>query len=173
MRRAVMCSNLPPAEYILTVEMAGFRKYTREKLQVQINQDASLDIALQVEGAQESIVVTAEAPLMEANSSSVGKVVENREITNLPLNTRNPYQLVFLTPGVSGDGRHQLRRYAVFGERRPRAHVGHSSGRCGGVAPDRDRDGRGRGVPLGGGDRGIQGAGREPAGGIRQEPGLI
>ncbi len=112
-------TNLPPGEYAVTVEAAGFKKYTRENLVVQVNQDVSVDVTLQVGEVTESVSVTAEAPVIEANTSSVGKVVENREIVNLPLNTRNPYQLVFLTPGVSGSVNinYDDMRYSVNGAR--------------------------------------------------------
>jgi len=112
-------ANLPPGEYTLTVEAAGFKKYSREAFQLQINQDASIDIVLQVGDVRESVSVTGETPLIEASTSSVGKVVENREITNLPLNTRNPYALVFLTPGVSGTVsiNYDDMRYSVNGAR--------------------------------------------------------
>jgi len=112
-------ANLPPGEYTLTVEAAGFKKYSREPFQLQINQDASIDIILQVGDVRESVSVIGETPLIEASTSSVGKVVENREITNLPLNTRNPYALVFLTPGVSGTVsiNYDDMRYSVNGAR--------------------------------------------------------
>ncbi|MBI3698298.1 MAG: TonB-dependent receptor [Acidobacteria bacterium] len=112
-------TNLPPGEYTLTAEASGFKKYTRESFPVQVNQDVTIDVALQVGEVTESVSVSAEAPLLESSTSSVGKVVENREIVNLPLNTRNPYQLVFLTPGVSGSVgiNYDDMRYSVNGAR--------------------------------------------------------
>ena len=112
-------TNLPPGRYVLTVEARGFKKYVGEALDVQVSQDITINIALQVGEVTESVTVTAEAALLEASTSSVGKVVENREIVNLPLNTRNPYQLVFLTPGVSGSVsiNYDDMRYSVNGAR--------------------------------------------------------
>ncbi len=112
-------TNVPPGEYTLTVEATGFKRYTREQLSVQVNQDVNIDIALQIGEVTESVLVTAEAPLLESSTSSIGKVVENREIVNLPLNTRNPYQLVFLTPGVAGSVgiNYDDMRYSVNGAR--------------------------------------------------------
>ena len=112
-------TNIPPGEYTLTVEATGFKKYTQGNLLIQVSQDLNIDITLQVGEVTESVSVTAEAPLLESSTSSVGKVVENREIVNLPLNTRNPYQLVFLTPGVSGSVsiNYDDMRYSVNGAR--------------------------------------------------------
>jgi len=112
-------TNLPPGRYTLTVEARGFKKYTGEALDLQVSQDVSINVTLEVGDVTESVTVTAEAPLLESSSSSVGKVVENREIVNLPLNTRNPYQLVFLTPGVSGTVsiNYDDMRYSVNGAR--------------------------------------------------------
>ncbi len=112
-------TNLPPGKYVLTVEARGFKKYTREALDLQVNQDIAINVALEVGAVSDSVTVTAEAPLLESSTSSVGKVVENREIVNLPLNTRNPYQLVFLTPGVSGTVsiNYDDMRYSVNGAR--------------------------------------------------------
>ncbi|MFB3825135.1 MAG: TonB-dependent receptor domain-containing protein [Bryobacteraceae bacterium] len=112
-------TNLPPGRYTLTVEARGFRKYSREVFEVQVNQDITINVGLQVGEITDSITVTGEAPLLESTSSSVGKVVENREIVNLPLNTRNPYALVFLTPGVSGSVsiNYDDMRYSVNGAR--------------------------------------------------------
>jgi len=112
-------TNLPPGRYALTVEARGFKKYVGEALDVQVSQDITINVALQVGEVTESVTVTAEAALLEASTSSVGKVVENREIVNLPLNTRNPYALVFLTPGVSGTVsiNYDDMRYSVNGAR--------------------------------------------------------
>jgi hypothetical protein len=111
--------DLAPGTYTLQVEAPGFKKHARSVFELQVSQRASLDVVLEVGAITESVSVTAETPLIEATSSSVGKVVENREIVNLPLNTRNPYQLVFLTPGVSGSVsiNYDDMRYSVNGAR--------------------------------------------------------
>ena len=111
--------SLPPGRYVLTVEARGFKKYTQEALEIQVTQDVTMNVSLQVGEVTESVTVSGEAPLLESSTSSVGKVVENREIVNLPLNTRNPYALVFLTPGVSGTVgiNYDDMRYSVNGAR--------------------------------------------------------
>jgi hypothetical protein len=111
--------NLPPGSYTLQVEASGFKKYTQAVFELQVAQKAAIDSKLEVGALTESVSVTAAPPLIEASTSSVGKVVENREIVNLPLNTRNPYGLVFLTPGVSGTVgiNYDDMRYSVNGAR--------------------------------------------------------
>src|SRR3954451_13546867 len=111
--------DLQPGRYTLTVEITGFKKYSHAGFDLQVAQKALIDAVLEVGAITESVSVTAEPALIEATSSSVGKVVENREIVNLPLNTRNPYQLVFLTPGVSGSVsiNYDDMRYSVNGAR--------------------------------------------------------
>ncbi len=93
---------LPPGQYSVQVEMAGFKKFLREGITLQVQQQARVDITLEVGALTESVVVSADAELVEATTSSVGKVVDNRRIMELPLNTRNVYSLIYLTPGVTG-----------------------------------------------------------------------
>jgi hypothetical protein len=94
--------SLRPGTYNVSVEAPGFKKFTREGLVLNIGQVARVDITLEVGAITEQVTVTAETPLLEASTSSVGKVVDNRRILNLPLNTRNVYSLIFLTPGAAG-----------------------------------------------------------------------
>ncbi len=93
---------LPPGQYRVEVSAPGFKKFVRDGLVLQIQQQARVDVALTVGEVTESVQVTADAPILETTTSSVGKVVDNRRIRELPLNTRNVYSLIFLTPGVSG-----------------------------------------------------------------------
>src|SRR5262245_42035357 len=61
---------LPPGEYTLTVEAGGFRKIVQRGVALQINQQANLDFTLQVGQVSEQVEVTAQAPLLESESSS-------------------------------------------------------------------------------------------------------
>ena len=67
-----------------------------------IDDVARVDFTLEVGTLQEVVEVAAQASLVDASTSSVGKLVDNRRIAELPLNTRNVYSLIFLTPGVAG-----------------------------------------------------------------------
>lgn len=95
--------SLPPgAPYSVIVEAPGFKRAERSGIVLEVNQQASVDIALQLGISTETVTVTGEAPLLETNTATMGQVIDNRGIVNLPLNQRNPYSLVFLAPGVHG-----------------------------------------------------------------------
>ena len=75
---------------------------------------------LTVGAVTESVEVVADAPLLEPTTSAVGKVVDNRRIQDLPLNTRNVYALVTLTPGIAGRFGQQFDdavQWSVYGTR--------------------------------------------------------
>jgi len=110
---------LPPGDYKIEATAAGFKKFVQQGITLQIQQQARVDIILTVGEVTESILVSADAALLETTSSTVGKVVDNRSIVNLPLNTRNVYSLIFLTPGVAGSvgNNYGDMRYGVNGAR--------------------------------------------------------
>ncbi|MBI4875402.1 MAG: TonB-dependent receptor [Acidobacteria bacterium] len=89
-----------PGKYKLTAELAGFRTFVRENMQLQVSQTATVDITLQVGSQTESVTVGAEAPLLEAEKADRGLVINNRNVVELPLNIRNPIMLAALTPGI-------------------------------------------------------------------------
>jgi hypothetical protein len=95
---------LPPGEYLINVEASGFRKLIQKGLTLQINQQAQLDLTLQLGQVSESVEVSAQAPLLESESSSLGTVVTEKLVNQLPLNGRNFIQLAVLSPGVTGVG---------------------------------------------------------------------
>ncbi len=93
---------LPPGNYKVVVVANGFRTFEQSGIQLRIQQQARVDVALQVGEVSESVSVRGDAAIVEATTSSVGKVVDSKLISELPLNTRNVYGLVNLTPGVTG-----------------------------------------------------------------------
>jgi hypothetical protein len=86
--------------YQVAVEVTGFKKATRSGISLQVDQRAEVDITLQVGGVDQSVDVTAEVPLVNTENASVGQVIENKRIEELPLNGRNAFALVLLAPGV-------------------------------------------------------------------------
>ena len=110
---------LPLGEYAVGVSAAGFKGFNQTGIRLSVQQQARVDVVLQVGGVNESISVEADAAVVEATSSSVGKVVDNKRILELPLNTRNVYGLVNLTPGVTGGigNAHNQVSYSVNGAR--------------------------------------------------------
>ncbi|HTZ58990.1 MAG TPA: TonB-dependent receptor [Acidobacteriaceae bacterium] len=95
---------LAPGDYNVTVESPGFRKLEQTGLVLQINQQARVDLTLQVGQAAETVSVSGHEPLLESESSSVGTVVNQQLVNQLPLNGRNFVQLAVLSPGVNGVG---------------------------------------------------------------------
>src|SRR5712692_1529495 len=95
---------LPPGSYNLSVEAQGFRKHIQSGISLEVNQRARLDITMQVGQVTETVEVAAAAPLLESQSSSLGSVVNERFVAELPLNGRNFVQLAILSPGVNGTG---------------------------------------------------------------------
>ncbi len=93
-------TQLPPGTYRLTAEMAGFRTYVLEGLPLSTQQRATVNVTLQLGEVVERLTVEAQAQLVEAGSSTLGAVVENKRIVDLPLNGRNVYTLTSLVPGV-------------------------------------------------------------------------
>lgn len=95
---------LPPGDYRLEVEVPGFKKLEQTGITLQINQQAQLNLTLQVGDLSQIAVVTGQPPLLETESSSLGAVVNQRLTNELPLNGRNFIQLATLSPGVNGVG---------------------------------------------------------------------
>jgi hypothetical protein len=94
--------QLKPGSYTVEVSAPGFKKYVRSGLVLELQQQARLDASLEVGQLSEAITVTADASTLETTTSTIGDVVNNHAILNLPLNTRNIYSLIYLTPGVAG-----------------------------------------------------------------------
>lgn len=94
---------LQPGRYRLAVQKEGFRPVVRDGVGLAVDQVARLDFALQVGTLAESINVSAEAPLVDSSGATVGTVIENKRVSELPLNGRNALALVLLTPGVKSN----------------------------------------------------------------------
>lgn len=93
---------LPPADdYEITVSKAGYQQLTRSGVTLQVAQTATVNLSLAVGSSNETVVVTGAPPLLDAQTSSVGQVIEARTIRALPLNGRSSFRLIQLTPGVT------------------------------------------------------------------------
>jgi hypothetical protein len=96
--------NLFPGQYRLDVEKQGFKHFVRLAITVEVQQSAHVDAALQVGEVSQTVEVTSEVPLLQAETSSLGTVVDQREANELPLNGRNIYNLATITPSVIPQG---------------------------------------------------------------------
>ncbi|WP_321472100.1 TonB-dependent receptor domain-containing protein [uncultured Paludibaculum sp.] len=95
---------LRPGDYNVTVTAAGFKQYNRERLTLQVGQIAGLEISLEVGAVTESINVTGEAALLETQTASRSGIVNTQQVSELPLNARNPFMLGTMMPGVTFRG---------------------------------------------------------------------
>lgn len=91
---------LPVGPYRVEAEAQGFKRAVRSEIVLNVDQRAQIDFQLEVGTQSESINVESAAPLVDTGSATVGKVIENKRIQELPLNGRNALALVLLTPGV-------------------------------------------------------------------------
>ncbi|HEV8454909.1 MAG TPA: TonB-dependent receptor, partial [Gemmatimonadales bacterium] len=91
---------LPPGRYKVAVRAQGFKPVDREGITLAVDQAARVDFVLELGQLTDAVEVTADAPLLETESSSLGQVVSRRAIVDLPLNGRNYLQLAKLAAGV-------------------------------------------------------------------------
>ena len=91
---------LRPGSYTVAAEAPGFKTETRGTLVVRVQDRVRLDFALAVGSVSENVVVTAETPTIQTDTSSLGEVLSTKEMTQLPLNGRDYIQLATLTTGV-------------------------------------------------------------------------
>ncbi len=93
-------SSLPVGTYQITVSMAGYTQYVQKGFVLSVGQAASQDVRLQVGRVDQQVVVTANSSMVTTDSATVGQLIDEKEISELPLNGRNVQQLVFLAPGA-------------------------------------------------------------------------
>lgn len=87
--------------YVITVEIAGFKKLVREGIQVRVDDRLQLELPLELGTAEEQVTVTAEAPLLDTTGASIGQVVDARRVAELPIPHGDPYALIGLAAGAS------------------------------------------------------------------------
>src|SRR5690348_15409959 len=83
-----------PGPYKLTTEVSGFKAWTSEPFEVQIQQVVRQDVVLQVGQMSQTVEVAANADLLQSETASIGTVIENKTVAELPLNGRNYLNLV-------------------------------------------------------------------------------
>lgn len=93
---------LPLGTYTVTVEAANFKRLVREGVTLSAGQIATVDLSLEPGGAQETVTITLDSPIADAGKIDVGRVMNQREVQNLPLVSRNPYNYSLLQANVTG-----------------------------------------------------------------------
>src|SRR5437870_11676453 len=92
---------LQPGGYNIKVELPGFRAITQNDVELQVQQAARIDFTLQVGEVSQTVEVSGTAALIATENATVGTVIENKRIVDMPLNGRNFLQLASLSPNVS------------------------------------------------------------------------
>ena len=111
--------NLNPGRYRIDAELSGFKKFS-QVITLEVGQRARLDVELQIGLVAETIIVAESTQLINTNDATLGAVIPQTQVANLPLAIRNWDDLLALVPGVQGD------RYTEQGG-------GTSFGRTGGI----------------------------------------
>jgi len=96
--------NVMPSEYRLDITRSGFKHFARTNVVVQVQQETHVDATLPVGQVAETVEVTSETPLLQAETSSLGQVVEERKADELPLNGRNIFNLITVSPAAVAQG---------------------------------------------------------------------
>jgi outer membrane receptor protein involved in Fe transport len=99
--------QIQPGVYNLAVRKQGFKEFVNQSIELNVNDRKTLNITLEAGAVNEMITVTGETPLIQT-SPTVGDVVENRRVVEIPLNNRNFMQLLTLVPGVTSSGSSEI-----------------------------------------------------------------
>ncbi|PYV87241.1 MAG: hypothetical protein DMG05_17980, partial [Acidobacteria bacterium] len=94
-------THLKPRVYTLTIEAPGFKRFRQDGLRLATGERVRLDVELVIGDVSETLLVTGETPLLRTETGSLGQVIGNRTILDLPLNGRNFVPLVALSSGVA------------------------------------------------------------------------
>src|SRR5467141_2691719 len=105
----------PVGTYEIDSVSQGFKKYTRKGIVLNLNEGLSVDLTLQIGAATEIVEVTGAPPVVDTTSTQLGAVVNERSSTQLPLNTRDVFQLLQLQPGVQS----QIGNNLFYGSDKP------------------------------------------------------
>jgi len=113
---------LNPGTYELTVQKTGFKGVTRPGIKLDVSQIARVDLSLTLGELKDSVTVIAEAPILTSENATIGQVIANKKILDLPLNGRDFTQLC-----DAGSGRNQPRDQTRHSRRPPSALMVHET----------------------------------------------
>src|SRR5579864_7462593 len=95
---------LPPGNYSVQVSAPGFKSFVRAGIVVEVDRSIAVPVSLQIGQVNETVEVSTSTELLDPNTSSLGTVMEEKKVIDLPLNGRNPMGLANLIPTVKGIG---------------------------------------------------------------------
>jgi hypothetical protein len=98
---AYFLTGLRPGQYTISYSAAGFSRQKRTATQLTTGEKIRIDVALEVGNVDDVVTITSDASLLRTESGSLGQVIPNRRIVDLPLNGRNFLSLITLVPGAA------------------------------------------------------------------------
>jgi hypothetical protein len=119
--------DLPVGPYSLKISKAGFAQYVQSGIVLQVDSNPTIDISLKVGSISETVTVEAGVAMVESHSTGIGNVIDNQRVVELPLNGRDPTQLIFLSGMATPGTVPQLRNF-------PAASVSIAGGQGNGVS---------------------------------------
>ena len=93
---------LAPGTYRVRAEAAGFKRFDKENVRLDVGERPVLDIRMEVGDLQQTVTISAEAPLVESGTASLGQTVTTQQVEDIPLNGRTPLMLAQFSMGVVG-----------------------------------------------------------------------
>jgi len=97
-------SAVPLGVYSVTVSVQGFKTWKLDRVELTIGQRERVPVVLEVGATNQEVSVTAQAPLLQSETTQTGDVVEEKQIVDLPLDGRNPIEMTSFTPGIIFEG---------------------------------------------------------------------
>jgi hypothetical protein len=89
--------SLPTGPYRMEISKPGFTTFVQTGIVLQVNTNPAIDAILKVGSVSDQVVVEAATTMVEVHTTSVGQVIDSQRVVDLPLNGRNPTELIFLT----------------------------------------------------------------------------
>ncbi|HEY2498520.1 MAG TPA: carboxypeptidase-like regulatory domain-containing protein, partial [Candidatus Angelobacter sp.] len=96
--------NVSPGEYTVDVDKTGFKRFRRASFDLQVQQSVRIDATMEVGSDTQTVEVTAAAPLLQTDNASLGQVIDERKTNETPLNGRNVFNLITLSPAAIAQG---------------------------------------------------------------------
>jgi Carboxypeptidase regulatory-like domain len=101
---------LLPGTYTLTAEIAGFKRFVRDAIQVRTSEAVEVPIRMELGATSDTVEVKAQTPLLDTSDASLGRVIDEKRVSNLPERGGNPMELELLAPGVVNATNVRLRK---------------------------------------------------------------
>ncbi|MDZ4800163.1 MAG: carboxypeptidase-like regulatory domain-containing protein [Bryobacteraceae bacterium] len=106
---------LLPGSYTISAEHQGFKKVIRDGIELRVNDRTEVDLNLEVGSIADSVTVTGETPLLETATASIGMLMDERRVSELPLVGGNAFGLARLAPGIATTAGHAANNPSDFG----------------------------------------------------------